>query len=74
MNAARRHRSSPRPLIVFCLSVLFASAAGLGWLPNDPLVGSLSTYAFLAAVVGLLGANLLTIFRPPGTGDEDSAN
>ena len=62
-----------RPLIVFCLSVLFASAAGLGAMSDNLLVGSISTFAFLSAVGGLLALNLLTIFRPPGSDDEDGS-
>ena len=62
-----------RPLIVFCMSVLFVSAVGLGAVRGSLLADSASALVFLAAVIGLLLANLLTIVRPPRSGDEDSS-
>lgn len=73
MTAAGRRMTNLRPLIVFCMSALFASAVGLGAVRSDLLAGSVSVLAFLAAVIGLLLANLLTIVRPPRSGDEDSS-
>ena len=70
MKSVRRRWTGLRPLTVFCLSVLFASAAGLGAVPSNSLAGSVSTYAFLGAVAALLVANLFTIFRPPRSGDD----
>ena len=73
MKAARRNWTSLRPLIVFCLSVLFVSAVGLGAVSSSLLAGPAPAFAFLAAVIGLLAANLLTILRPPRSADRDSS-
>ena len=74
MKAVRRRWANLRPLMAFCLSVLFASAVALGAVPGDSLASSLSTYAFLAAVGALLAANLLTIFLPSRSGAEDDSD
>ncbi|MDG7008075.1 MAG: hypothetical protein JRN06_07500 [Nitrososphaerota archaeon] len=71
MKASGRRMSNLRPLIVFCMSVLFVSAVGLGAVRSSLLASSVSVFAFLVAVIGLLAANLFTIVRPPRSGDED---
>lgn len=50
-----------RLLIAFFLALMFVSAIGLGMMPGNLLVDTASEFAFVAAVIGLIAADAVTL-------------
>lgn len=70
LKGAKTRRGSIRLLNALFLSVLFASSVGLGVVSGNPLVGSVSVFAFLMAVMGIVVADVLAPLLPSVPGAE----